>query len=393
MAPAPAPAVAPTADQGFVDFLKLSLRRAFHLRIEPHEVTASERAALERAGVTEPTFQAFLSWRRSMVFAFATLVIPLMALKAYELFSEANVDPATAKMQEDWRGLQTIPLIAEAAFCILAWSQLGRWTSWRKQRRVLLWGWIGFFIAPFVVYLIPLRSLLPAMDDGGDPMMRQQIEGMKLLIGVFASVQAMIHLAPKAVSLVAGMVRGSIVTKLLFPGSSAPGWLMVLGAIIYALFIYVVLIIPFQITASYYFVGAVCAIVVGEFLLARGGYRLARPLTREQAIAGVKQARAAYLTALVAGVVFIVLAMIDLIDVLHLRWITAVNLIGTFLTNVWILTVITTDILIDSLDRARGMTAAGDKLADESEQQLGAFVGVRTVAPGTQQVPPELRNR
>lgn len=328
-----------------------------------------------------------------MLFAFATLIIPLLALKAYELFSESNVDPAMAKMQEDWRGLQTIPLVAEAAFCILAWTQLSRWTQWRKQRRVLLWGWIGFFLAPFVVYLIPLRSLLPGMDAGGDPQMAAQIKSFTLLVGVAASVEAMMHLAPKALSLVAGMVRGSIVTKLLFPGSSAPGWLMVIGAVIYALFIYVVLIVPFQITASYYFVGAIVAIVVGEYLLAKGGYQLARPLTREQAIAGVKKARAAYLIAILGGALCLVLAMAELVEILNFRWIKVVNLVGTFLTGVWILTVITTDILIDSLDRAREFGAGGDKLTDEAEQQLGQFVGVRTVAPGLQQVPPELRGR
>ena len=43
--------------------------------------------------------------------------------------------------------------------------------------------------------------------------------------------------------------------------------------------------------------------------------------------------------------------------------------------------------LIDSLDRARDLTATNDHLADETEQQLGAFVGVRTVAPGLQPNP------
>ena len=197
----------------------------------------------------------------------------------------------------------------------------------------------------------------------------------------------MLHLAPKALSLVAGMVRGSIVTKLLFPGASAPGWLIVIGAVIYALFIYVLLIVPFQVTGNVYFVGAVASVVLGEAMLARGGYRLARPLTREQAIAGVGKARRAYFAAIIAGAVFIVLAMVDLVEVLHFRWLTVVNLIGTFLTNVWILTVITTDLLIDSLDRARDLTATHDHLADETEQQLGAFVGVRTVAPGLQPNP------
>ena len=64
-----------------------------------------------------------------------------------------------------------------------------------------------------------------------------------------------------------------------------------------------------------------------------------------------------------------------------------VNLIGTFVTNVWILTIITTDLLIDSLDRARGLSAGTSQLATDVDQQLGAFVGVRTVAPGTQPNP------
>ena len=380
---------APPGEHGFVDLLALSLRRALRLRIEPGEVTPAERRRLEQDGITEPSFQAFLSWRRSMLLAFATLIIPLMALKAYELYSVEALDAGTRQMQEDMRNLQLLPLLAEAAFCLLAWSQLSRWTSWRKQRRTLFYGWLVFFVAPFAVAMVPLRDLLPAMPLTGDPAMDQQIKGTQLLIGMVGSLQAMIHLGPKAVSLVAGMVRGSLVTKLLFPGASAPGWLVVLGAVLYSLFIYVVLVVPFQITGSYYFVGAICSIVIGEVLLARGGYRLARPMTRDEAIAGVKKARGAYFTAIICGAVFILLAMRDMIEVLDFTWLTVVNLIGTFLTNVWILSIITTDLLIDSLDRAR-LSATDDKLIDETGAALGAFVGMRTVAPGQQQVPAEL---
>ncbi len=381
-APAPYP-----AGHSFIAFLKLSLSRAFHLRIEPDEVTPFERVQLERAGITEPSFQAFLAWRRSLLFAFATLVLPLMGLKAYELFSESNSDPSTAKVEETWRGLQTIPLVAEVAFALLAWSQLRRWTQWRRQRRMLMWGWIGFFLASFIVYLYPLRSLLADVAPGNDAVSHKVNESARLVIGLYASVQAMIHLAPKALSLIAGMVRGSIVTKMQFPGSAAPGWLIVLGAPIYSLFVYVVLIIPYQITGNGYFVGAIVAIVIAEALLGRGGYLLARPLTRAQAVATVTRARRFYLSAVLIGAVCIVLALVDLIDLLNLRWVTVVNLIGTFLTNVWILTIITTDLLIDSLDRARGLSAGTSQLADDVNHQLGAFVGVRTVAPGLQPNP------
>ena len=52
----------------FVKFLKISAKRAFRLRIEPSEVLASERQALERANppILEHNLQAFLAFCRTV---------------------------------------------------------------------------------------------------------------------------------------------------------------------------------------------------------------------------------------------------------------------------------------------------------------------------------------
>ena len=50
-----------------------------------------------------------------------------------------------------------------------------------------------------------------------------------------------------AISLMPGLIRASIVSKLLFPGTSAPGFLMILAAPLYALFAYVIILLPYQI--------------------------------------------------------------------------------------------------------------------------------------------------
>jgi hypothetical protein len=152
-----------------------------------------------------------------------------------------------------------------------------------------------FFLAPFAVYLYPLRSLTSDMLGDASP---AEAKAVSLLLGLAFSLQAMMTLAPKAVSLIPGMVRAATVTKLLFPGSAAPGWLIVLGAPIYAMFIYVVLIVPYQLTGSGYFVVTILGIIAAEVLLGRGGYMLARPLTRADAIAAVRKARLLYFGAL-----------------------------------------------------------------------------------------------
>ncbi len=368
---------------GFLPFLKLSFLRAIRLRIEPDEVLPAERAALERAGVTEPSFQAFLAWRRSILFVVATLLVPLLVLKFYEVYGDDSQLPDA--VADTLRSLHTIPLLAEAAFCGLAWYQLRHWTRWRQQRRALAYGWMVFFLAPFAVYLYPLRSLTSDMLGDASP---AEAKAVSLLLGLAFSLQAMMTLAPKAVSLIPGMVRAATVTKLLFPGSAAPGWLIVLGAPIYAMFIYVVLIVPYQLTGSGYFVVTILGIIAAEVLLGRGGYMLARPLTRADAIAAVRKARLLYFGALMIALLFMVLALGELIEQLDFKAITVINLVFTFITNVWILTLITTDVLIAGLDRARGLSAGTAQLADDFDRQLATFIGQKTVAMAAVAPPP-----
>ncbi|MCL4223295.1 MAG: hypothetical protein KJZ91_02330 [Myxococcales bacterium] len=372
--PSPPSSAPPAAsDHSFVDFLKISLRRAFRLRIDPSEVTPQERAALARVGITDPSLQAFLSWRRSVLFAFATLLVPLIVLKAIEVFDKEEVPALLESAVSTLQGLNAVALLVEVAFCALCWVQLRNWTDWRKQRRIVALGWMVFFLAPFVIYLYPLRTTVAdAVQSAGGS--SEEVKGAGMLFGIIFSLQAMIMLAPKAVSLIPGMVRSALVTKMLFPGTAAPGWLIVLAAPIYALFIYVVMVVPYQLTGSGYFVAAIIGIVAAQYFLGKGGYGLARPMTRDEVTAAVKRARGSYLIALAIGALFIVIALAELVDQLEFKPISVVTLLGTFLSSVWILTLIITDVLIANLDRARGISAGTAQLAEESNRQIAAFV-------------------
>jgi len=388
------PGATPARDtHGFVAFAQLSLRRALRLRIEPDELTPDERAQLAHAGVTHPVFQSFLAWRRSVVFMVAALLVPLIILKAVEIFDLPDATSAAERSAlATIQGLQSIPLLAEIAFCALAWVQLRNWTDWRRQRRSLAIGWAVYFLAPFVIYLYPLRSLADDMfAEGG--VTGAERKAAVVFVGLIWSLQAMMTLAPKAVSLIPGLVRASLVSKFLFPGSAAPGWLMVLAAPIYAVLVYVVLIVPYQITGSGWFVLAILGIGAAEYLLARGGLELARPMTHGDAVAIAHRARRSYLIAMAVGALCLVVALGSVVRQLDFEALTVVNLIGTFLASVWILTVITTDLVIVGLDRARGLTAGTSHLVDESNRQLAAFVGAvdpHDQVRGDRPTPPDL---
>ena len=260
--------------KSFLKFLKISAKRAFRLRIDPAEVLPAERYELAHASppIVEPNLQAFLAWRRSVLFLVACALIPLTIIGLW--------NGLTGKLPDPIRFVKVAPAVAEALFLVIAWVQLKNWAHWRRQRRWLFWGWLLFLITPFIVFVYPLRTIvdeLPRTKAGllaqKDMLLAMGVDGVKqriLMPFVFAMI-AMLQLAPKAISLMPGLVRASMVVKLLFPGSSAPGWLIAMAAPMYALLAYVILIIPYQFTGDGRFITGVLLVVVGQGVLARAG--------------------------------------------------------------------------------------------------------------------------
>lgn len=335
--------------------------RAFRLRIEPHEVTASEHAALAKADppITDPYLKAFLTWRRSVLFLVAVLLIPLTILR----FVDAD------KLGSELQFIFIIPAVAEAFLCVVCWYQLTHWTHWRRQRRALFRAWLVFMAAPFIVFLIPADQLIP---EGGqfDP---QQVEAAKAAAKGLMAGFAILMLAPKAVSLLAGTVRAGIVTKMLFPGSAGPGWIVVFATPIYTLFVFTLLVVPYQMTGSGWYFGAMIALATAQVAIGRAGYKLAKPMTHDDAVAMVKRARGAYLVAMICFGVCIVAALGSIVEQIGAG--TIISFVLSFEANVLLLTLIGSDLVITNLDRARGLSADTTPLVEETNRQLGSFVG------------------
>lgn len=360
--------------RAFVSFLKISMRRAFRLRIDPSEVLPTERYVLEHANppVLEPNLQAFLAWRRSVLFVVACALVPLTIVG---LIGALAIDtlPFTIRM------IKLGPVLAEAVFLLICWTQLLNWHNWRKQRRWLFWGWLLFMITPFIVFALPLREAftghvkaqLGMWDSLG---FGQRVKGA-LQPFAFAMI-AMLQLAPKAISLMPGLIRSSMVIKMLFPGSSAPGWLIAMSAPLYALLVYVILIVPYQFTGEPLFIAGIGGVVLGQAILARAGFKLARPLTEAEALVHIVRVRFIYLITMVVSGGLIIAAMSALVMTLHLKISDVFLAVLKFESNVLVLTMVFSDLVVTNLDRARSYVAPKSDLEEQTEIKIAAFVGL-----------------
>jgi len=361
----------PKAPSAFVEFLKLSARRAFRLRIEPNEVLPAERDELSSATppIHDVNLQAFLAWRRSVLFLVACALIPLTIVGIIDSLRSTRWLPIFF--------VKFAPAFAEGVFCYVCWSQLKNWAHWRKQRRALFYGWLLFMLTPFVVFLYPLRTVFEGIGRmRGDALLALGFEGVyqQTLMPFMFAMLAMLQLAPKAISLMPGLVRASQVIKLLFPGVSAPGWLIVMAAPLYALLAYVILIIPYQFTGSGWFIAGVLGIMVGQAVLARAGFALAKPMDDEEANRAIKNIRKLYITTMVISGILIIIALGSLVAKLDLRATDVILAIMKFETNVLILTMIGADLVVTNLDKARAVTMGRDHIEDATERKIEAFV-------------------
>ena len=360
----------------FIERFKLSARRAFRLRIEPSEVLPSERETLLRASppIVEPDLQAFLAWRRSVLFLVAVFLVPLTVIGLGDAIRLGDVA---------WqiRMVKLGPALAEALFMGICWNQLRHWAEWRSQRRVLFYGWLVFLFTPFIVFIYPLRWVFESIAKDlstKEAWLALGVQGAyKKAVQPFVfAMLAMLQLAPKVISLMPGLIRSSLVIKLLFPGSSAPGWLVATAAPLYALFVYVILIVPYQFTGNGWFMAGIIGVVIGQVMLCRAGFALARPMNEAEALIAIKRARKIYLVVMITSAVCIITALGGLARLLHLRWTDVVTTVLKFETNVLILTMIGADLVITNLDKARLYTAGKDHMEDHADARIATFVGL-----------------
>lgn len=359
-------------------FLGISIKRGYRLNILADEVLPSERAVLESEArhITDPDQQAFLAWRRSVLLLVGLIFIPLTVSR----FLEAFDGPA---LGTTGRVFQMLPAFAEALFCLVALDQLKNWAQWKKQRRILFFAWGLYFLAPFIVYLFPFREVISHWQDmlkaariGEFSIATKQ--NLKMVVGLAFGLNALLALGPKIISLMPGLIRASIVTKLLFPGTTAPGWLMMMAAPFYALFAYIIVLIPYQITGSWQFIVGNAGLLIAQIFIATAGRKLTVPLTHDESNHRVHQTWGIYIGILVVSLGFMTYGLTDFIKALHLGpWRVVSSVLGV-VSNVLLDTLVGTDAIVSAMGYFRRKSVPDpnhELLLRESEAKLDVFTG------------------
>jgi len=375
-----APVTAAPADTFTRSFIGLSLKRAFRLHIQTDEVLPAERAHLARQAqhIQNPEHQAFLSWRRSVLLLVAIMFVPLTVSRFFETFDGPDV-PHIGRV------FKLLPAIAEALFCIVAFDQLKNWAQWKKQRRILFFAWAIYFIAPFAMYLYPYRDAYDGTAGyyaaramlSSDALPFKFTQGRwHMVVGMRFGILALLQLGPKIISLMPGLIRASIVTKLQFPGSTAPGWLMMLAAPLYALFAYIVVLLPYQITGSWQFLAGNAGILFAQVFIASAGRKLTVPMTNEDANHRIHKSWLAYIGIIVVSAVFMVYGFADFIHEVQLGAWSVVSGVITVVSNVLLDTLVGTDAIITGMAYLRRNAVpdpAHEQLLRDAEAKLQIF--------------------
>jgi len=351
-----APVTSAPAETWTRSFFWLSLRRAFRLDIKADEVLPAERAVLasEAAHVRNPEHQAFLAWRRSVLLLVAIMFVPLTVSRVLETFDGPEIPQVG-------RAFTLLPAAAEGFFCLVAFAQLRNWAQWKHQSRRLFFAWAIYFIAPFVVFSYPFRHVLDQHYELANEVVKSQMtlpfpisrQHYQNAVGLVFGLQALLVLAPKVISLMPGMIRASIVTKLQFPGATTPGWLMLLAAPIYALFAYIIVLLPYQITGSWEFVVGNLGVMTAQVFIGISGRRLTVPLTNEESYQRIHKVWLAYIGIIVASLVFMAIGFREFIHELNLGTVRVITGVLSIASNVLLDTLIGADAIIMAMGLLR----------------------------------------
>jgi hypothetical protein len=331
-------AASPPAETLSGHFLGISLRRAFRLHIRSEEVLPSERAVLESQArhVRDPDQQAFLAWRRSVLLMIAVMFVPLTIFRFFEAFDGPPL-PTGGRI------FVMLPAFGE-----------------------------GLFRNAFDSSLNIAQS---AAEIGGIHLNVNR-NTFRMVIGLAFGVQATLALGPKVISLMPGLIRASIVTKLLFPGTTAPGWLMMLAAPLYALFAYIIVLLPYQITGSWQFVAGNAGVLLAQVFIGISGRKLTVPLTTQESSDRIHKSWLAYIGILVVSAGFMVYGLADFVAELHLGKVRVVTSVMAVASNVLLDTLVGTDAIVAAMAhfRRRGPPdPMHEQLFRDAETKLETF--------------------
>lgn len=357
------PEMAPPGDNEGIGSVKDKARDAFQLyrlfwsricRSDFHRIRATpqEVAALESAAtpVGSSLAQDYASWRRSLLMVCVLVLGVTLAFSANDIRLGMSDDSRHPVMRVQ-NGVFFLFQVISFGLCLVA---AARWSSIPSSKAYATAAWLVQFAGPFLVLLLPLSLFVSS----------------KMAL-VALGLHSVAVLAPKIFGLFPGIIRCSLSLKTLLPESAVPGWLCVLAAPVYALFLVLAAITALQ--TSFVILGA------GLLLLAAGSSAvfvrarsILSPASQEdasRAVARVRRIQSLFQAAGLGLVAFQVMRHADF----QWDWVNSIVVfILSFLGNVTLLTVVMSDSMLCMIHQGQRQSesVAGTDIADGFRKRL-----------------------
>ncbi len=334
-----------------------NLYRLFWTRVLKSDfsvIAASEDERRRLGGGNEPVesplAQDYASWRRSL------LMICILVLGISAFFNITDV--WTVLDSRDTHVIRKIQaallLLFQFGGVFLCFLAAIKWGELRRSRSLARFAWLVQFVGPFLVFLVPM-SLFVDED----------------LVLLQLGLAAVVSLAPKIFGLFPGLIRCSLTVKTLLPETSAPGWLGIIIAPFYMLFLAVATIAAVQMSQLMLGIGfGLLAAQMGVVIWQ--AKRLLHPCEQMEAAAGVRAIKRTQLIFQIAGIACIVIFLVRTVE---FDW-SAVNslvlFVFSFIGNVTLLTVVMSDFMLGMIRQGQlqAEAFAGTPLAKSLANRL-----------------------
>jgi hypothetical protein len=267
-----------------------------------------------------------------------------------DLVNQMQVSPAQEQtIQDNANVIDSTVLISRisaipAVLLIIAAGVL--WPRVRLSTILARLGWGLLFGVPFVLAILPISAMMDYINLTGEFELL-----LKGILGLLFAVQVIISLLPKALSLFPALIRSSMALKTLLPESRGPGWITVLLAPLFGLFLWLIMSVVNQFPSTSVLLLGVIFILAGQVIY----IFMARHIVRGYSTLPAKVIWTRRMSALL-GLAGLLIIFIRLLAYEHLPTGDVIaGFLGIF-GNILLLSVVCSDFLLPQLRTSHRMT-------------------------------------
>lgn len=376
---------------------RLCLRRVLFSDLQCVIATNRERELLASSvqPIANAMVQDFMAWRRSMLWfgaAFVGLYAVLLCFvertvegvlgAEFELAREQGLlEPGMSRYQFVDQPIQligvgnvaildTIQMILFVSVLVSAVLLIVAAASWRNlrlSRRWGMWAWGLMFASPFAVSLAPITMFMNFAHV--DPLER---DATRLMMEMMLALSMFMSTTPVAIALFPGIIRSAIALKTLLPESTSPGWIAVIMAPLYIVFLLVLAGVMIQLSGDMLLVGSVLCFIAGAVNYLWRAHEITRPHDQAEISAVISSVKK---TTGVCNLIGIILAGMFLIRMPKLGWDDALRFMVGAGGSVILMTIVATDLMLSLVHKGyqQSQQFAGSDLQPPLDQKFAAL--------------------